>query len=196
MTKPTKWHVRPAKTQISLGIRPVWSASSLSACRNLESWATHWAHREDSDQTRRMPRLIWVFAERTVHFVGFVTRRFNWHHVNQETIMEKVFSYFIIVQITFSAHLAPFCPAPLLPPPPTRRETRNCHADTDAVADADAHADANEIRTKINFSSSHDISWTGWQILTKFVWILTFGQDEELIRFWWPWPNVQGHCGT
>ena len=25
MTKPTKWHVRPAKTQISLGICPVWS---------------------------------------------------------------------------------------------------------------------------------------------------------------------------
>ena len=23
MTEPTKWHVRPAKTQISLGIRPV-----------------------------------------------------------------------------------------------------------------------------------------------------------------------------
>ena len=23
MTKPTKWHVRPAKTQISLGISPV-----------------------------------------------------------------------------------------------------------------------------------------------------------------------------
>ena len=31
MTKPTKWHVRPAKTQVSLGIRPVWSESSLSA---------------------------------------------------------------------------------------------------------------------------------------------------------------------
>ena len=29
-TKPTKWHVRPAKTQINLGIRPVWSESSLS----------------------------------------------------------------------------------------------------------------------------------------------------------------------
>ena len=28
-TKPTKWHVHPAKTQISLGIRPVWSESSL-----------------------------------------------------------------------------------------------------------------------------------------------------------------------
>ena len=40
MTKPTKWHVRPAKTQISLGIRPVWSESSLSAWRKLGSLAT------------------------------------------------------------------------------------------------------------------------------------------------------------
>ena len=31
MTKPTKWYVHPAKTQISLGIRPVWSESSLCA---------------------------------------------------------------------------------------------------------------------------------------------------------------------
>ena len=76
MTKPTKWHVRPAKTQISLGIRPVWSESSLSAWRELGSLATHWAHSEDSDQTTgRMPRLICVFAGRTCHFVGFVTRR-------------------------------------------------------------------------------------------------------------------------
>ena len=29
--KTTKWHVRPAKTQISLGIRPVWSEPSLCA---------------------------------------------------------------------------------------------------------------------------------------------------------------------
>ena len=43
MTKPTKLHVRPAKTQISLGIRPVWSECSLSAWRKLESLATHWA---------------------------------------------------------------------------------------------------------------------------------------------------------
>ena len=57
--------VRPAKTQISLGIRPVWSESSLSAWRKLESLATHWAHSENCDQTGRMPRLIWVFAGRT-----------------------------------------------------------------------------------------------------------------------------------
>ena len=57
--------VCPAKTQIYLGIRPVWSESSLSAWKKLESLATHWAHREDSDQTEQMPRLIWVLAGHT-----------------------------------------------------------------------------------------------------------------------------------
>ena len=32
---------------------------------------------EDSDQTGRMPWLIWVFAGRTCHFVGFVMWRLN-----------------------------------------------------------------------------------------------------------------------
>ena len=58
--------VRPAKTQINLGIHPVWSESSLSAWRKLGSLTTLWARSEDSDQTGRMPRLIWVFAGRTV----------------------------------------------------------------------------------------------------------------------------------
>ena len=75
MTKTTKWHVHPAKTQINLGVRPVWSVSSLSAWWNLGSLATHKPHSEDSDQTGRVPRLIWVFAGCTDHFVGFVMRR-------------------------------------------------------------------------------------------------------------------------
>ena len=58
--------VRPAKTQISLGIRPVWSEFSLSAWRKLGSLASHWAHSQDSDQTGRMLRLIWVVAWHTV----------------------------------------------------------------------------------------------------------------------------------
>ena len=33
---------------------------------------------EDSDQTGRMSRLIWVFAGRTFHFVGFVMRRLKY----------------------------------------------------------------------------------------------------------------------
>ena len=45
MTNPTKCPLRPAKTQISLGIRPVW-----------------------------MPRLICVFTDRNGQFVGFVMR--------------------------------------------------------------------------------------------------------------------------
>ena len=40
--------------------------SSLSTWRNLGVLATHWAHSEDSDQTGRMPRLIWVLAGRTL----------------------------------------------------------------------------------------------------------------------------------
>ena len=77
MTKPTKWLVRPAKTQISLGIRPVWSESSLSAWRKLGSLATHWAHSEDPNQTGRMPRLIWVFPGCIVMFFSFVMMWFK-----------------------------------------------------------------------------------------------------------------------
>ena len=69
MTKPTKWHVRPAKTQISLGIRPVWSESSLSAWKKIGPLATHKAHNEDPDQTGWM---------RTCNFVGFVMSRLNY----------------------------------------------------------------------------------------------------------------------
>ena len=35
MTKQTKWSVCPAKTQISLGIRPAWPESALSAWSKL-----------------------------------------------------------------------------------------------------------------------------------------------------------------
>ena len=51
MTKPTKWHVRPAKTQISLGIRPVWSESSL--CIQWVAKDPSFLHvdSEDYDQT-------------------------------------------------------------------------------------------------------------------------------------------------
>ena len=75
MTKPTKWHVCPAKTQISLGIRPVWSEYSMCAQWVAKDKCFLHADSEDSDQTGRMPRLIWVFARRTCYVVGFVMRR-------------------------------------------------------------------------------------------------------------------------
>ena len=49
-----------------MSVRPVCSESSLSAWRKLGFVATQWAHSEDSGQTGRMPRLIWVFAGRTL----------------------------------------------------------------------------------------------------------------------------------
>ena len=54
--------VRPAKTQISLGIRQVWSESSLCAQWVAKDPRFLHADSEDSDQTGRMPKLIWVFA--------------------------------------------------------------------------------------------------------------------------------------
>ena len=91
-TKPTKWHVRPAKTQI--GIRPVWSETLLSVWRNIRPLTTHWVHSEDSDQTGWMPRLIWVFAGRTCHFVGFVVQQliyfiFQFPSVSKPKTLEK-----------------------------------------------------------------------------------------------------------
>ena len=59
----------PAKTQISLGIRPVWSESSLCAQWVAKDPSLLHADSEDFDQTGRMPRLIWVFAGRTVIFL-------------------------------------------------------------------------------------------------------------------------------
>ena len=67
--------MRLAKTQISLGIRPVWSESLLCAQWVAKDPSFLHADSEDSDQTGRMPRLICVFAERTCHFVGFVMWR-------------------------------------------------------------------------------------------------------------------------
>ena len=64
--KTNKMSVRPAKTQISLGIRPVWSESLLCAQWVAKDPSFLHADSEDSDQTGRMFRLIWVFAGRTV----------------------------------------------------------------------------------------------------------------------------------
>ena len=113
-TKPTKWHVHPVKTQISMGIRPVWSESSLSAWRKLGSLATLGAHSEDSDQTGWMSRLIWVFAGRTCHFVGFVMRRLiylfwkkevnDWKYKKWQVVLNifLAFFFFFLTYLVYS----------------------------------------------------------------------------------------------
>ena len=54
VTKPTKWHVHPAKTQISLGIRPGWSESSLGA-QSL-CWFCH--------EAAHIVMINWTFLQR------------------------------------------------------------------------------------------------------------------------------------
>ena len=56
--KTNKITVRPAKTRISLGIRPVRSESSLCAQWVAKDPSFLHVDSEDSDQTGRMPRLM------------------------------------------------------------------------------------------------------------------------------------------
>ena len=67
-----------------LGIHPAWSESSLCAQWIAKDPSFLHADSEDSGQNGQIPRLIWVFAGRTCHFVGFVTRRLKWGYaINQ-----------------------------------------------------------------------------------------------------------------
>ena len=66
--------VRPAKTQIDLAIRPVWSESSLCTQWVAEDPSSLHADSKDSDQNWRMPRLIWVFAGRTTTLLVLLCR--------------------------------------------------------------------------------------------------------------------------
>ena len=75
MTKPTKWHVRPAKTQISLGIRPVWSdvftvhmKKALVLSYPLSTQRRLWSDWADAQVDLS---LRWAHS----HFVGFVMSR-------------------------------------------------------------------------------------------------------------------------
>ena len=94
--------VRPAKTQISLGLCPVWSESSLSAWRNLGSIATHWVHSKDSDQTGFvMLWLIWRITYST-------TPRFllSWvdSFINVYTTQYLYFLLQVFLQECYKAH--------------------------------------------------------------------------------------------
>ena len=61
-------------------LRSAWASPQSDQSSLCAQWVAKdiiflHADSEDSDQTGRMPRLTWVFAGRTCHFVGFVTRR-------------------------------------------------------------------------------------------------------------------------
>ena len=107
MTKPTKWHVHPSKTQISLGICPVWSVFAvhmkkawvlsypLSAQRRLWSdWADlsfPWVHSHfvgfcswgGSCSFRSwVGQYCWKFV---AHLWRLLAYRWDWRVVNMQT---------------------------------------------------------------------------------------------------------------
>ena len=118
--KTNKMTVRPSKTQVSLGIRP---ESSLCAQWVAKDPSFLRADSEDSDQTERMPRLIWVFAGRTCHFVGFVMRRLCYVYVTVYRVVSLVrfdlllwhfmWNVFVVSAITFRDSVC-FADTPLL----------------------------------------------------------------------------------
>ena len=94
MTKPTELHVRPANTQISLGMRPVWSESSLSTWRKLGSLACSYPlnaqRRLWSDWADAQADLSLGWAH--IHFVGFVMRRLIYQTPQQRWLPVSVTS--------------------------------------------------------------------------------------------------------
>ena len=98
MTKPTKWHMRPAKSQISLGTCPVWSESSLSAWRKLGSLATDWVHsKEWSDWADAQAELSLCWDNRS--FCWFYhTRPLNFVCKKYKQVMQKfIFARFVFL---------------------------------------------------------------------------------------------------
>ena len=83
MTKPTKLLVRPVKTQISLGIHPVWSESSMCTLWVAKEQMLLHADSEDSDQTGLMSRPIWVVTGTQVILLGSVMLQLNFKYCQE-----------------------------------------------------------------------------------------------------------------
>ena len=77
MRQRTYGHKSPAKIQISLRSRAVWSESSLDAVWIAKDVKFLHAENEDTDQTAQMRRLFRVFLRRTCQKVCFLTLWLN-----------------------------------------------------------------------------------------------------------------------
>ena len=88
--------VRPAKIQISLRIRAVWSESSLDAFWIAKDAKFLHVHNEDTDQTVRMHRLILDFVGCTCQKVRFLTLRTQMYLFISNAILFFFFFLFFI----------------------------------------------------------------------------------------------------
>ena len=104
---------RQAKTQISLGIRPVWSESSLCAQWVAKYPRFLYVDSKDNDQTGQMLRLIWVFAACTLTFLvlsccgsyrtAWMRRLIQWHLSCLNLVETGFFWNFMLPLFKFSS---------------------------------------------------------------------------------------------
>ena len=75
--------------------RRLWSVWAdgirVFAVRMKKHWILSYqiTHSKDSDQTGRMPRLVWVFARRSGNLVGFVMLRLNYFYAKWTLLISK-----------------------------------------------------------------------------------------------------------
>ena len=99
------WYVRPAKPQISLCIRAVWSEPLLVAWIFYECWSTDWTWFGVSKSKRRLQRLVQVYTCQNVKLLEISCRG------SIILCISHVLKWFLIFfrrfQITISLYLEP-----------------------------------------------------------------------------------------
>ena len=110
--KTNKMTVRPAKTDSDQPGHPL-SLIRVFACLQWVAEDPSFLHAdsEESDQTGWMPRLIWVFAGRTCHFVGFVMKQLKcnfshcWFRVYEVSLICAYVTHIFPMKISLFLHL-------------------------------------------------------------------------------------------
>ena len=95
MKFPSMWYVRPAKPQISLRIRAVWSEHLLVAWVFYECYATDWTPFGVSKLKRRLQRLLRVYTCQNVKFLEISCCGSGFFHsmMSQLTRLRYLLSY-------------------------------------------------------------------------------------------------------
>ena len=114
----TMWYVRPAKPQISLRIRAVWSESLLVAWIFYECWATYRTSFGDSKLKGRLHRLVWVYTCQNVTLLEITCRglimlflkRLIPNNKKSEVVSSKVGLWSMILEFPGHAHFYSHAP--------------------------------------------------------------------------------------
>ena len=107
-TNPTKWPVHRVNTQISLGIRPIWSQSSLSAWRNFGPYSyplstqrrlwSDWMHAQSDLSLRWVHISFCLFCHASAQMVLMNTAIFSFS--NTDKLCPIMLNYALLKHLT------------------------------------------------------------------------------------------------